>query len=364
MSRRATRADAFDAAFACASEIANGAKARGPATHWLETVRQLRAAPSSTFLPMFATAALARAVDPRLDPLTLKASARATEDLVPYSARGVATNQLMRLAHAHDLDLGTTGNEPLNNAPFYGADRVDDITERVHANARSYFEDLLIALTALRRASQEEAANALAAVIQLSRRVARPMGRPAIVHEEVDAAEATRRLSEFVERRSERGARGQAVVAGLFRAALPNTTTGGVYEPSQHLPGDVHVRPNPDIDLVSLAVEVRQKRVAEAGVLAFARKCGGKGIQNAIVVALHPEQEQLDSRGLASRCLRDFEVGTLVITSLQELFALIASMAGLTHHALLQRAVDTIADALVEVGASSEARAEFARLWR
>jgi len=313
---------------------------------------------------MFATAALARATDPSLDPLTLKASARATDGLKSYSARGVATNQLMRLAHAHDLDLGTTGNEPLNNAPFYGADRVDEITDRVHANARSYFEDLLNALTALRRASQEDAENALGAVIQLTRRVARPVGRPAIVHEEVDVAEAMRRLSEFVERRSERGARGQAVVAGLYRSAHPGTTTGGVYEPSSHLPGDVHVRPHTDTGIVSLAVEVRQKRVTEAGVLAFARKCGGKGIQNAVIVALHPEQEPLDSTGLARRCLLDFEVAVLVVPSLPELFALIASSAGMAHHALLQRAADAIADALDEVGASSEARAEFSRLWR
>ncbi|MDF1521983.1 MAG: restriction endonuclease, SacI family [Trueperaceae bacterium] len=361
---KVARSDAFDAAFARATEIASGQRARGPATQWLETVRQLRAAPSSTFLPMFATAALARATDPKLDPLALKASSRATEGLKPYSARGIATNHLMRLAHVHDLDLGTTGNEPLNNAPFYGADRVDEIKDRVHANARSYFEDLVNALIALRRASQEDATNALAAVIQLTRRVARPVGRPAIVHEEVDAAEAMRRLSEFVERRSERGARGQAVVAGLFRAVHPETTTGGVYEPSHHLPGDVHVRPVPETGIVSLAIEVRQKRVTEAGVLAFARKCARKGIQNAIIVALHPEQASLDTIELARRCLCDFEVGVIVVPSLHELFALIVSDSGQPHHALLQRAADTIADTLVEVGASSEARAEFARLWR
>lgn len=360
---RSSRSGSFDAAFARALDIAGRPKERGPSNQWLDAVRQLRAAPSSTFLPMFATAALARATDETLDPLTLKKSATAGAGLRAYSARGVATNHLMRLARLHDLDLGTSGNEPLNNAPFFGADRVDEIEERVHSNARAYFQDLLDALTSLQRSNSEQATYALAAVIHLTRRTARPVTKPVVVHDEVDASEALRRLAAFVDRRSERGARGQAVVAGLLRTIHGGATTGRVHEPSRRLPGDVHVRTDPNAGTVSLAVEVRQKRVTEAGVLAFAMKCGGKGLQNAMVVALSADQADLDVASLTQRCMSDHGVAVVIVTSLHELFAHVASFSNQPHHAIVERAAATITDALVEVGVSTEARAEFARLW-
>src|SRR4051794_33162914 len=70
---------------------------------WVERVREIGEATNKTFIAVLGTALLSRATEPRIDPLTLKASAQAAAGLEAYSARGVATNVLVPCAVQHGV---------------------------------------------------------------------------------------------------------------------------------------------------------------------------------------------------------------------------------------------------------------------
>jgi len=56
---------------------------------WTKRANALKSSPSKTYIPMLGTALLARATDPRADPLSLKARASAASGFESYSARGL-----------------------------------------------------------------------------------------------------------------------------------------------------------------------------------------------------------------------------------------------------------------------------------
>lgn len=86
---------------------------------WIDRATAIAASKSKTYIAMLGTALLARATNPKVDPLSLKPGSHAAPGFESYSARGVATSVLAPEAKALDVDIGTRGREPLNNQPFF-----------------------------------------------------------------------------------------------------------------------------------------------------------------------------------------------------------------------------------------------------
>ena len=85
---------------------------------WVKRTRKIGQAPNKTFVAMLGTALSARATAPRIDPLTLKASAQASPGLEGYSARGVATDVLVPCAVRHGVHLkARLGENPSTTSP-------------------------------------------------------------------------------------------------------------------------------------------------------------------------------------------------------------------------------------------------------
>jgi hypothetical protein len=99
------------------------------ALEWQKRVQELgRLCPhskSSTVIAALGTALLAKATDPRVDVYSLLVRGEAETS---YSARSLADNVWARCRARLEIDLGANGMNPLNNTPFIGKTRIDEIS--------------------------------------------------------------------------------------------------------------------------------------------------------------------------------------------------------------------------------------------
>lgn len=80
---------------------------------WIVRTRQVGHASNATNTPLLGTALLAKATNKDINALALQTAVHRG-----YSARGVAKGVLVPMCVEHQIDLRTTGAEPLNNQPF------------------------------------------------------------------------------------------------------------------------------------------------------------------------------------------------------------------------------------------------------
>ena len=145
-----------------AAAIELAASDRRVPTEWTEWTHRIDACPSTTFTVALGTALLAKATNPEIDALALKA----TSGPSAYSARTVGHKVLVPGAVQFGYDLRATGREPLNNQPFFRYDRIDEI-ERIHQSARPYLPDLIAACATINSLNGREARAALAAFLRV-----------------------------------------------------------------------------------------------------------------------------------------------------------------------------------------------------
>src|SRR5690349_11063809 len=104
---------------------------------WITRTRKVGIAPSKTFTAMLGTALLAKATDPAVDPFALKA-----RDIPnAYSARSLCKDVLVPLSVRANVNLGSTGREPLNNQPFFRHERVGP-DMKVHTKTQPHLDYL------------------------------------------------------------------------------------------------------------------------------------------------------------------------------------------------------------------------------
>jgi hypothetical protein len=253
---------------------------------WVERTRQIDASPSRTFTVALGTALLAKATQPDIDALALKA----TSGPRGYSARTVGHAVLVPGAVKYAYDLRATGREPLNNQPFFRYDRIDEI-ERVHASARPHLPNLIAACKAINRLDSEAAQAALAAFLRVRMDAARARRAIDLRGTGVSMRDLIDKTERYVVDNPEGGRRGQAFVAAAFDLASQNVRSGRVNDPSRRMPGDVQVL---DRGAPVLAVEVRQKAVTHVDAMQFAESLRKGEVATGLIAMLDPAQPELD----------------------------------------------------------------------
>lgn len=281
------------------------ASAAGPGD-WIERVRRLGQG-ERTYLPVLATALLAKATDPAVDTLALRPAAGPGG----YAARSFAKDSLVPLAFEAGVDLGASGDDPLANQPFFQLSRVDAPAVRVRSRAR--YQELVDALARANGLDVRGATEALAAFVQV---------RSAA--EEVDfavgsAASSIARVIEaahaFVVEDPEDGRRGQAFVAAALDLVFDSVETGRVNDPSRKRPGDVRVAAG---DGVAFAVEVRQKPVTPTQIRQFAKRLKTDEIGKGAVALLASKQRRIDASRLRTDALQEYDVQVEIIDGVGE----------------------------------------------
>ena len=144
------------------------ASERPVSSEWTRWTNRIDASPSRTFTVALGTALLAKATNPQIDALALKA----TSGPRAYSARTVGHMVLVPGAVQYGYDLRARGREPLNNQPFFRYDRIDGI-DRIHARARPHLPHLIAACKAINGLDTEGAKAALAAFLRVRMEAAR-----------------------------------------------------------------------------------------------------------------------------------------------------------------------------------------------
>jgi hypothetical protein len=288
---------------------------------WEQRVKRIGECPSRSYVAALGTALLAKATEPAIDALTVKAKAGPNA----YSMRGVA-KVLVEKAPIYGYHLGRTGPEPLNNQPWFGSDRVDRF-QNVRADAAPFHRDMVRFLSDLNRGSQEDAFAGLVAFLRLRIEFAetlRQAERSLSLRASDDIAELIAALEIFVHQDTEGGRRGQALVAALFELAHEEVHLAGINDPRSL---DVSVAQE---GRVILGAEVKQKPVLESAVLHLAEEAAAEEIDKAVLVALSSDQRPLDQERLRLQALEESGVVIDVWIGVRELVTQVVLQAPVT----------------------------------
>lgn len=282
---------------------------------WLERVARIGASPSKTYIAALGTALLAKATDPRIDALAVKSKAGPTA----YSMRGVV-KVLVEKAPAYGYHLGVTRREPLNNQPWFGADRVDRF-ESVRIDQQPFHRDMVRYLADLNGRSAEDAALGLAAFIRVRTDVRRRTDAEATelrVSGGSSLEDIFEILQMFLAGDTEGGRLGQALVATVFDFIADDVRLAAINDPTSL---DVAVYSD---GRLTLGIEVKQKPVREADALGIAQEVARRGADKALLVAIALRQEPLDKERIRRQAEARSGVAVTVFDSLRDLVFLSA----------------------------------------
>lgn len=243
---------------------------------------------SSTVLAALGTAMLAKATDDRVDIYALLDRGEAPDS---YSARSLADNVWARHRAELDIDLGANGANPLNNTPFIGKTRIDEITGVRNQAGWAAFMDCMSELKSL--STSAEVREALRGFIAARSRSLLPPIKVDL--QEGDDVAVSRLISEinaYVSEESEGGRRAQACVAAMLDAAFgpERVFVGVINDPDRHAPLDVSV--TDDSGRFIIAFEVKDKPIVDFHVRSSIEKTvKDHGLMNLAFVAVSKQQK-------------------------------------------------------------------------
>lgn len=243
---------------------------------------------SATMIAALGTALLAKAADPRVDVFALLDRGEAPDS---YSARSLADNVWARNRAELGVDLGANGANPLNNTPFIGKTRIDEITGVRNKAGWVFFMTCMEAAKGL--ASSAEAREALRGFIMArSRSLLPPI---AIVRHEGDdltPSQLIHAIDDYVAADSEGGRRAQAAVAAMLDAAFGSerVLVGVINDPDRHAPLDVSVADESGGYVI--AFEVKDKPVFDSYVRSTMEKTvANHALRNLAFVAVSKKRQ-------------------------------------------------------------------------
>jgi len=294
---------------------------------WIERTDRVAASTNKTFTPALGTALLAKATDRHVDAFSLREGGSHKS----YSARSLAKNVLVPCSRVADIDIRTTGAEPLNNQPFLRADRIG-----VELNVRRGTEaDLAYLCECLARADFLENETALAALAAFLRSRIKASGeleevgiegRPLVMARLVEATAA------FVAAHSEGGKVGQAVIAAALDLVHGEVRTRRINDPSRGWTGDIGVFVQ---GRISLSVEVKQRPFVESEVLQFIDRLGAERVPRGLVAALGQGNAPLDTERLAASAWTRFGIALDIVLGFRRLLLdVIRHIRGDPHEAM------------------------------
>jgi hypothetical protein len=254
---------------------------------WTSHTRSVFGLDEMTWTPALATMLLAKAVDDEVDAFSLKAGQPGNPRA--YSARVLCHGVLVPAAVKYGFSIRNTGAEPLNNSPFNGADRLQDIERRASkiSNYRFFYSiaeqaDLL---------DRTDALEALAAFLREALSVAAVARSVVVKADGLNAWGARVAVKDYLRfDADDRPRRLQAFAAACLDLAFEDVRSRRLNDPSRDIPGDVHAM-GPSAAL--LAVEVRGKKVGPQDLISFANACQRASIGRALMLADSPGQMDL-----------------------------------------------------------------------
>lgn len=260
---------------------------------WLERAKQVWALEERTYFPMYGTSLLARALDPEVDVFAIR------EKGGGYSARSLCHNVLVPFVRRKGWSLKATGDEPLNNQPFFRVQ--ESLKEHVKVKNPSSFKRLIEEMEKVQGASPSEALIGLAAFLWVCRYNA-PRPRQLAIFDIKKAdlvAPILREIALFVRSNSEGGRVGQALVAAALDASYgpERVRTSRVNDPSRDGFADVQVLF--DESGVAAVYEVKQRSMPSAEESFHSRLSGG--VKRAVFVDLSSSEEGASFRELEGR---------------------------------------------------------------
>ncbi len=229
---------------------------------------------ASTHIAFLGVEMLAKAIEPKVDLYYIKPT-KAPEDHLEnsYSARTLCHSVLVPVATNHDVDLGVSGAEPLNNQPYFRMDYLNDGTA-VHSASRPAWNYMLELVAELDKSTNDQALAALGAFIY----VRRFAGITYVEHtaaKSISSLSLVAALDKLVGSKSENGKRAQAAAAGVLDAvygsARVDTGSGKINDPSRKRPGDVCVLCTDSTEEYELSFEVKDKPVDDTDIKRFVR---------------------------------------------------------------------------------------------
>jgi hypothetical protein len=342
------------ARFQEALDLARSDKALAPP--WIERTRKVGESPSKTFIPMLATALLAKATDSRVDPFALKARDFATA----YSARSLCKDVLVPCAVDAGVHIGTTGREPLNNQPFFRHERVGP-DMKVRPYVRPHLDYLCQCLASMKKLNGPQAVEALAAFLRVRIEEGPQSAEPLVVEQALGVPELVARTIRFIASDPENGKRGQALVAAALDLVFPDVRTTRVFDPSRRWPGDVVAY---DEEAVMLAIEVKQRPATDTEILQFVERCAQMGVQRAMVALLDPDQDVLDVEEMREAAWQRHGVHLSVLVGATELLHDVLTWTAKPLAGALSELPQMMATRLDEMEVSAEGQAAWAALFK
>ncbi|WP_035799879.1 restriction endonuclease, SacI family [Kitasatospora mediocidica] len=285
---------------------------------WLKRTRRVSKAISKSNTPILGTALLAKATNKQVNALALQTGVHRG-----YSARGVAKNVLVPLCVEHEIDLRTTGAEPLNNQPYFAKKMVVNTLIDENKPGRADLEYLIECLEAVDFLEGESAVHALAAFLRARIEDGNPATVLTIDADVLPLPVLGSLAKQFINSNREGGRRGQALVAACLDLVHPGMVyADAINDPSRKVPGDVAVEipapsqsaPQPELfeaggpvetgpgdRIVVLSAEAKQKSVSQSEILQFVERLAAAGIGKGLYVAVEPNQADLESDWLAKK---------------------------------------------------------------
>lgn len=352
----ATYPDRRQAELAFGKALALAESGEALPSDWVERIDRIASGRAKTYTPVLGTALLARATDRRVDPLTLKASADHAMHLKSYTARGLGHEVLVPLCQRYGVDLRVHGREPLNNSPFFRADRVHRGMEAKYPDELEYLVDTLEEIKGL---TSRDATFALAAFIRQGQSARAAAGAPITLFETAVSLPNLILITEtFVQRRPEAGKRGQAMVAAALDMSHERVQTRNVFASSTKLPGDVIVH---QTAADPIPIEVRQKPVAQKDVVASLSAVQAAGLHQAGYVAIDPHQPDLPWGRIIREAAETYSIAVWAEVSTASFLARAAEACGDPRRFVAEFPARMLAR-LEELGADREGREEWAEL--
>lgn len=320
-----------------------------PSKLWLARVAELEGWKGNKLaLTAFATAVLAKATEPDVDPLSL---IDRSGDPHSYNARLFARDVVVPNARRLGFLLGTPGPDPLAGSPWFGPERIDEIN-KWKPSAKPRADDLVGWLAGL---SREEARLALVALIRLrsearQRQLEERKTALMVIGGALFLGGLSSAVDRFINRNPEEGRRGAAAAAAAFEAAGKRVAARPVNDPGQI-----------DVDVLDrkhqllIGIEVKQRRATEKDAIDIAVGVQERGATRAILCAFGQGTERLPDARLVHEA--DSEHGVLlhIVYGVGDLLRLASLTSEVDRPALLRDFPRVFSAQLEALGGGHEA---------
>ncbi|MEL7596543.1 restriction endonuclease, SacI family [Aeromonas veronii] len=247
---------------------------------------------SSTFIAALGTAILAKTVDPRVDVYCLLDRDGGE---FSYSARTLVDRVWAKNRAALGIDLGSNGANPLNNTPFFGKARIDEIKNVTNKEGFNYLKECLDFLAEY--TSTDDAKSALRGFISVRKKdyssrfiCGKNAGDYLVISTLLDA------IHSLTSQYNEDGRSAQAVASALLALAYGYNAVdvGHINDPDRNFPLDILVTYKTADCTLKIAVEVKDKPVGLSEILVGVEKAVNFDITDVIYLAVSEKQKRDD----------------------------------------------------------------------